>query len=360
MSRVEGAPTVRVLGSDDRATAFSTVNAAWRRGLAGAGITLVDDEGAGVLIHHDYSVRFGDLALPAAARRVAVRPWDFGPYPARWAEVVARDYDELWTFTNWGRECAIAGGIPSTRVRVVPHGVDTTTFTARGPAHELTSRAGFTFLFVGAATYRKGIDIVLRAFLEAFGADDDVQLVVKDHTADVFYGGLSARDEITAAAEAPGAPGILYVDSYMPVGELASLYRGSDTLVLPSRAEGWALPVLEAMACGTPAIVPSFGAFLDYCNDDAARMVPTRRIKLPAGREFAVNTLGFQEHVDSVDFCETSTEVLAGAMRDAYEESESARARRATAARELAERYEWSRSVDKIIAAITELTRRDP
>src|SRR5439155_21723828 len=132
---------------------------------------------------------------------------------------------------------------------------------------------------------------------------------------DLFYQGLSARDEITTAAAAPGAPRIHYIDTYMPVGELASLYRGSDCLVLPSRAEGWALPILESMACGTPAIVPSFGAFLDYCTSPAACLVPTRRVRLPVNRDFAVNTLGFRDHVESVDFCEPSADVVASAMR---------------------------------------------
>jgi glycosyltransferase involved in cell wall biosynthesis len=355
MTPVDSAPAVRVLGSDRCATAFSRVNAAWRRGLAAAGIDLVDDDRADVLVHHDYSVRFGDVALPDARVRAAARPWDFGPYPARWASVIAHEYDELWTFTSWGRKCAIAGGVPPPRVRVIPLGVDVGTFTAHGPAHEVTSHARFTFLFVGAATYRKGIDLLLRAFVDAFDEHDDVQLVVKDHTADLFYTGLSARSEIAAAAKAPGAARIHYIDTYMPVGELASLYRGSDCLVLPSRAEGWALPVLEAMACGTPAIVPSFGAFLDYCDGAAARLVPTRRVRLPAGRHFAVNTLGFREHVESVDFCETSAGLIGRAMRDAFEEPASARATRAAAARRLAEGYEWAHSVSHVIHAVESL-----
>jgi glycosyltransferase involved in cell wall biosynthesis len=241
-------PTIRLLGADDRASAFAVVNASWRHALLEQGVTLVDTGCADLLVHHDYSAPFGEVALPAAGRRVAVRPWDFGPYPASWAEIVARDYDELWVFTTWGRECAIAGGVPPECVRLVPLGVETETFRPEGPTHEMAHGEGKTFLFVGAATDRKGIDILLRAFVAAFDAQSDVQLIVKDHTGDAFYTGVSRRDAVLHAARQPGAPRIRYVDAYLARSELAALYRGATAFVLPSRAEGWALPVLEAMA----------------------------------------------------------------------------------------------------------------
>lgn len=358
MRKAPGDPTVRLLGCSDLPTAFSGVNAAWRRSLADAGVALLEDGPADVLIHHDYSVRFGDAPLPAAGRRVAVRPWDFGPYPSRWAEVVEKEYDELWVFTDWSRECAIAGGIAPGRVRVIPLGVDTSVFTPEGPRHHLTERSKSTLLFVGAAIYRKGIDIALRAFLEAFGEHDDVQLVVKDHTRDLFYQGIGRREEILAAAARRDAPAISYIDEYLPESELAALYRGSDALVMPSRAEGWALPVLEAMACGTPAVVPDFGSFLTYCTNDAAMLVPARRIRLPAGRSFVVNTLGFQERVEWVDFCETDDSALARALRELVETSVPEREQRARAARATAERYTWEKSAAAIVDAVDDLMCR--
>jgi glycosyltransferase involved in cell wall biosynthesis len=341
-------------------TAMAVTNAAWRRSLSDGGVSFVDDESAEVLIHHDYSVRFGEATLPAAGRRVAVRPWDFGPYPSRWAQVVDEQYDELWVFTDWGRECAIAGGVVPARVRVTPLGVDTSALTPEGPVHEVTERAKTTFLFVGAAIYRKGIDIVLRAFLDAFDERDDVQLVVKDHTGDVFYRGISQREEILEAAARTGSPTICYIDDYMPESELAALYRGADALVLPSRAEGWALPPLEAMACGTPAIVPSFGAFLAYGSDVATVLVPTKRIRLPAGKYFTTNTLGFEEHVERVDFCETIPAALGSALRDFATAPEATQRQKARAARDTAERFSWAHSAAVIAKAISELTARVP
>ncbi len=61
----------------------------------------------------------------------------------------------------------------------------------------------------------------------------------------------------------PAAPAIVYLDGQLPEAELAALYRTCDLAVFPYRAEGFVLPILEAMASATPAIVPRLGPCLD-------------------------------------------------------------------------------------------------
>ena len=351
-------PTVRILGGTEEATAYAVINREWRRALTQAGCSLVDDDTADVdvLIHHDYSTRFGDAELPPARRRVAARPWDFGPYPGRWVEVVEQQYDELWVWTEWERDCARRGGLSDERIRVVPLGVDTDVYTHDGPAHTLTVAARCTFLFVGAAIERKGIDLLLRAFVDAFDDGDDVQLVVKDHTGDVFYEGLSHRDAVLEAARTPGAPRIAYLDEYLARDDLAALYRGATALVHPARAEGWALPVLEAMACGTPVIVPEFGPFLDYCVPPAAALVATRRIRAPVQRDFTVNALGYREHVDGIDFGEPDVAAIGDALRAIASWSDDEVHARRAAARANAERWTWSRAASVMLQAVRDIS----
>ena len=56
---------------------------------------------------------------------------------------------------------------------------------------------------------------------------------------------------------------------YVPKTELAELYRGAAALVLPSRFEGFGLPVLEAMACGTPVVAAPEPALREVAGDAA-------------------------------------------------------------------------------------------
>jgi glycosyltransferase involved in cell wall biosynthesis len=351
-------PRVRILGGTREATAYAVVNRAWRRALTAAGVLLVEDESADVLVHHDYSTRFGDVVLPPARHRVAARPWDFGPYPKRWVDVIEEQYDELWVWTEWQRDCALRGGLSAERIRLVPLGTDCDTFRPDGPTHPLTDGAHTTFLFVGAAIERKGLDVALRAFVDAFDAADDVQLVVKDHTADVFYAGVSLRDRVLDAANAAGTARIHYLDAYLPRSELVALLRGATALVHPARAEGWALPVLEGMACGTPAVVPDFGPFVETCAAPAARFVTTRRIRAPIRREFAVNTLGYREHVDAIDFGEPDVADVTAALREIAAWTPSELAARRAAARAHAEAWSWTRSAEVMARAVAELAHR--
>ena len=137
--------------------------------------------------------------------------------------------------------------------------------------------------------------------------------------------GQDAESIRAAAAVAQAWPGESYesiavVVLHRPRGlseaDLASLYRSCDVAVFPYRAEGFCMPILEAMACGTPAIVPEFGACLDFCNAETSYLTKVRRIRTPVSRRFRV-ALGFEEEVAEVDFCEVPVERLVTALQAA-------------------------------------------
>ena len=344
-------PTVAIAGDTDARTAYARINRVWRDGLRVGGHWNVAHAprldaaiSADVVVHHDYAHDFTSASLPGEGRLVAVRTWDFGPFPQAWVERIATSYDELWVYSRWTRAKAIEAGVPAARVKVVPLGFDPAVMRPDGPVRRLPTTKRFRFLFVGATVPRKGVDVLLAAYRRAFRASDDVCLVVKDHARDVFYDGVRL-----AGAPDDGdrdAPEILYLDDELAPAELAALYRACDAGVFPFRAEGFCLPLLEAMACGVPSLLPRFGAPLDFCDARTAWLVPARRICLPVGRDFAFNTLGFREIVPAVDFCEVQPDVLADAMRAVVAEDPAARrARGRAAAAHVARRWRWTDSV---------------
>jgi glycosyltransferase involved in cell wall biosynthesis len=350
---------LRLVGSTGARSAFSSINRRWAAGLAGQ-VDFVDDDTtvADVALHQDWQSRFGEGDFPPARRRVAVRPWDYGPYPPRWVEVIAESFDELWVHSRWTAHCAVDAGVDTRAVRTVPLGVDPTVHRPDGPAASPASDDHVVILFVGAAVVRKGIDILVRAFADAFGPTDPVTLVIKDHTGDVFYSDQTYRDMILAAAGDPGNAPIVYIDDYMDASHLAALYRRADVLAAPYRAEGFALPVLEAMACGTVPLVPRFGACLDYCNDHTALFVESKQIALPVAREFATNALGFTEVVDRVDFCEIPVATLAAALHSTVDRGRDELGDLGRASASGAGGWTWERSVEHVTTALDELTRR--
>lgn len=305
-------------GSRAGRSAFSLVNAEWSRFLSANGYRVVDygDDSppADFVIHHDFETHFTAFQPPPTGKCIAVRTWDFGPLPQAWVQKINGEFAQYWAYSRWIAEQARTAGVTPEKIRVVPLGIDPAVFTSDGPPRDLPTEKSFRFLFVGGVSLRKGTDLLLDAYRRAFTSEDDVTLVLKDHSRDLFYRENHARDRIAEMGADPRAPEVVHLDAFLPRSELAALYRSCDVAVFPYRAEGFCLPILEAMACGTPAIVPEFGACLDFCSAETSYLVKSRRIRAPVTRRFAV-ALGFEEELSEVDFCEMPVEGLVQALR---------------------------------------------
>jgi glycosyltransferase involved in cell wall biosynthesis len=75
---------------------------------------------------------------------------------------------------------------------------------------------------------------------------------------------------------------------YVPDAEIARLYRGAAALVYPSLFEGFGIPVIEAMACGTPVVVSRHPSLDEACGDAAVRVDPLDPESIAAGIQEAL------------------------------------------------------------------------
>jgi glycosyltransferase involved in cell wall biosynthesis len=148
-------------------------------------------------------------------------------------------------------EEAVRGfGVPRNRITIVPNGVDE--FFSPGDGTE-----GDYILFVGTLEPRKGVADLLAAW-EALPEPRPRLILCGD-------AGWGARLRHRAGVEVTG-----YVDRE----RLRALYRGAQAFVYPSRHEGFGIPPLEAMACGTAVIATRTGAIADYAGDAALLVNP--------------------------------------------------------------------------------------
>jgi len=353
---------VALQGRRDGRSAFGIVNAQWSRALVAAGYS-VGDYAPGmaapdILIHHDFESHFTAFDPPPGVHSVAVRTWDFGPLPAAWVEKINRQYTQYWAHTHWIAGLAREAGVDADRICIVPHGIDPGVFRPDGPRYPLATEKRFRFLFVGGVSVRKGSDLLLEAFRQAFTADDDVCLVLKDHSGDLFYRDNQARDRIAELRADPMAPEIVHLDAFLSELDLAALYRSCDVAVFPYRAEGFCIPILEAMACGTPAIVPEFGACLDFCTAETSYLVKARRIRAPVSRSFRV-ALGFEEAIAEVDFCELPVSRLVAVLRAARDASAAAHAAKAAAGVARAHgSFTWKKATEIVLVHLAPLSRQ--
>jgi len=111
----------------------------------------------------------------------------------------------------------------------------------------------------------KGVEVAMAAVDRLVDAGHDVELVV---AGDQLPYGQARLEEARAAAAHPDR-----VDLVGWVPDLAALYRGAAVVVVPSRAEGFGLPAVEAMACDAP-VVASAGTGLAEAVGDGGVLVP--------------------------------------------------------------------------------------
>jgi glycosyltransferase involved in cell wall biosynthesis len=142
--------------------------------------------------------------------------------------------------------------LPAEKVVTIPAGVDTSKFHPL----DVSSGMGRYILFVGTLEPRKNIPGLLKAWDEIKGQHPEVELVIAGTSGRVFR--ESSYPDETDRVRWLG---------YVPETDLPGLYTGADLFILPSLDEGFGLPALEAMACGTPVVVSDGGALPEVVGE---------------------------------------------------------------------------------------------
>jgi glycosyltransferase involved in cell wall biosynthesis len=149
------------------------------------------------------------------------------------------------------------------RVTVVPGGVDTNRFYPSAPL--LCNVPKRYILFVGSVQPRKNLDKLLQAWREIQNYFPDVWLLAAGGTSGIFK-----QVDILKNQER-----FLWL-GYIAEDDLPGLYAHAEVFVLPSLDEGFGLPVLEAMACGTSVITARSGAIPEVAGEAALFFNPSR------------------------------------------------------------------------------------
>ena len=237
------------------------------------------------------------------------------------------EVDAVLVPSAWNERAFEAAGVK--RVSVLHPPLD------RGLAIELAPRSGpfdFVSIFEWSTDAHKNPIALIKAFCLAFSALDPVRLVIKT-------GGDEARirrdvDEVLEHFRMP--PEIRIHVGSMTRDETTALLERSSCYVSSHRAEGWGLPLFEAMGMGLPAIATRFSAPLEFMDSESSYLV------------------GYEYDCD-LGHAEISIGDLAAAMLHVFEHQDEARDRAMEAQSKIVQRFTPAHTAEQIVNAVKAL-----
>ena len=153
-----------------------------------------------------------------------------------------------------------------TPIAVVGYGADQVVRGHKPPTQRAKGEV-FRFIHVSSCFPRKGVDVLLAAWGQAFTRRDRVELIIK--TFPNIHNKVT--DDIAALkATYPDHAPVRLVNEDLPDAAVRELILEADAVVAPSRGEGFCLPLAEALVLGRSVITTAYGGQADFCRPDTA------------------------------------------------------------------------------------------
>jgi len=204
--------------------------------------------------------------------------WNLDIVPRHWQDY-AEMVDEIWIPNQWNYD-AFARRFPERlmeKVKIIPYGVD---FSLK-PTRELRIQRmnfdnKFTFLSIGRWCHIKGMDKLIRAFIEEFRGDEPVRLFIKTTINNLaqFNGEMATQiiRSIVNEMQIPDPPEVGVMVNPLSEQEYTDLFGVANSFVLPS-IECCGISIIQACGHGLPVITLDYSAQPTYLDKDEAFFV---------------------------------------------------------------------------------------
>lgn len=268
--------------------------------------------------------------------------WEESGFPHEWVNNFNASLEAMTCLSHHVEKIMVDNGV-NVPLYTSGCGVDHWERISPDKTYQIEAKS-FRFLHVSSCFPRKGADILLKAYGEAFSQKDDVTLIIKTFP--------NPHNDIhlwleNAQGEDEDYPDVMIIEEDLTDAQLKALYEQCHTLIAPSRAEGFGLPMAEAMLSGLAVITTGWGGQLDFCNSKTSWLIDYKFT--PAQTHF--------ELFDSV-WAEPSKEHLSTLMREIFELPMEARTLKSEKGRTLLlENFKWVDVTQRLVDASHTLTQ---
>ena len=177
--------------------------------------------------------------------------------------------DHLIVCSEWAKRVVLDQTRRVADVHVVPLGIDPEIFQVENS----TIKDRTVFLNCGKWELRKGHDVLIKAFCEAFEKDDNVELWMMPHN--FFLSEEKTAEWLNYYLNSDLGNKVRILDRQNTQEEVYNVMKQAHCGVFPSRAEGWNLELLEMMAIGKPVIATNNTAHTQYCDEHNSMLIET-------------------------------------------------------------------------------------
>lgn len=265
--------------------------------------------------------------------------WEEAGFPMEWVQTFNKNLNGVACLSEHVRKILRDNGV-SLPLSVSGCGVDhweRITASENCVLDKFDTKA-FRFLHVSSFFPRKGPIALLEAWAATFSKADDVCLVIKTfpNPHNIIH---ELLDEL--AVKYPDAAQIVVIEDDLSDSQIKAIYERCHVLVAPSYAEGFCLPIAEAMLSGIPAITTNWSGQLDFCRTDNSWLV-----------DFTFEKTDTHFELHSSVWAKVNTGSLAKAMQAAYETTAAERRAMARRGRELLlADLTWNKVAERLIAS---------
>lgn len=177
--------------------------------------------------------------------------------------------DYLFICSQWAKKIVLDNtkfGATPEKVFVIPLGYDPDQIPR---ASQFNTKKNVVFANVGKWEYRKGHDFLASVFADVFGKTSDVELMMAPTNFFIGEANLKWQDQYRKIL----GNKVRFVDRVDSHKDFLSLLNYADVFVLPSRAEGWNMPALEAMAMNKLVILTNYSAHTEYATPENSLLI---------------------------------------------------------------------------------------